>query len=794
MEEYTNIFTRTNIKRNNSIRNSSIRTSDAKRVKIQNQVSKCELNKVNEKDNKGTVVENRKPEKIKGIDIYKTASGLSHLNKNDPDRLTFKKNVTDMNSLLQKFKANISEGSVIYNKVSLLPEISDSSYMPDITPFEFCELMQLAKGELKFIDDPQDDTENIEIENNDIKNDLYNPMLTFMYNQGDDCLGMPILSSPENNEGSNFIKDFDIAELEKIINFNEEYKNKRTAAKIDLIKKNQNEFTSEGYIQKKYEEKVNDKSYQFFPNDFYVKSVFKRRKKYESGQDQISQLERNQLITKEGKKYNKIEKSNTWNNIQYTYLDIDMNNAISEIDLLYQDVLSRGMILAGLGSEENLQDKNLEDLIKICDDSQLFKNRGLYNNRQDRIFALMDYIEENEMDTSDLGDMVTNYEAEENSIKDRIISNLIRCNDKFTQEDLSNKTIDELQDICNSEIYKAAILDERVDRQTDISKRSNSPGLERKDLNLSKLETRSKDEDDKAIIEVPGKGKAKLNISSKILETLFPYDEEKTMSPIQQTRDCYLVNCFVQFMKDPEKRVDMYKYFEEKINEEGEKIVTAKYPGGKVSLTYKVDDEGQIINFRPSEHALDGPKGFQILEELIAWERINEALNLDLAFDISELNQNNVIAVDELKQNNEMSVDDKFRIIYNNMNIRRLSIANGEKEMGQSEFSYFLDIGTPRMTAQLFQYDLVEITDKLEAENVNIYDNPDGVVYEHSDAKGRLLSNHAQAIVGEDHYGVRIQEPNSSNREGFVEYDKMLSFDDLVRFNYNRKGESNFKQ
>ena len=68
------------------------------------------------------------------------------------------------------------------------------------------------------------------------------------------------------------------------------------------------------------------------------------------------------------------------------------------------------------------------------------------------------------------------------------------------------------------------------------------------------------------------------------------------------------------------------------------------------------------------------------------------------------------------------------------------------------------------------------------------------MVYEHSDAKGRLLSNHAQAIVGEDHYGVRIQEPNSSNREGFVEYDKMSDFSDLGRLNYNRKGESNFKQ
>ncbi len=820
MEEYT--LNRKNIKRYHPAT-----TSDVKRVETQNQVSKCELNKVNEKDNKGTVVENRKPEKIKGIDIYKTASGLSHLNKNDPDRLTFKKNVEYMNSLLAKFKENISTGSVIYDKVLSLPEISDSSYMPDIIPFEFCELMKLAKDELKFIDDPQEDTKNSDIEDNLLLAPFMNnqeadflgepttlPSLEednlllapFMNNQEADFLGEPTtLSSLENNDVKNFIKDFDIAELEKIVNFNEAYKNKRTAAKIELIKRNQAIFTSEGYIQKKYEEKLNDKSYEFMENDFYVKDredkakKLKVRKKYESGQDQINQLEQNQLITEEGKKYNNIEKNNTWKKIKYTYLDIDMNDVISEIDLLYQDVLSRGMILAGLESEESLQNKNLEDLIKIFDNKKLFEDRGPYNNREDRIFALIDYMLENEMKNVEFEDMWNNYSSEENLIKNSIILNLISCNDKFAQEDLANKTIDELKDILDFEISKVASLNERADRQTDITKRTNSPGLERKDLDLSKLETRSEDEDGKAIIEVTGKGKAKLDISSKTLETLFPYYDKKTMSPIQQTGDCYLVNCFVQFMKDPEKRVDMYKYFEEKINEKGEKILTAKYPGGNVSLTYKVDDEGQIINFRPSENALDGSKGFQILEELIAWERIEKALKFNFAFPLDGTYEDDETyedylkryGINQLKQDTRMSVDDKLKEIYD-MGIRRLNSKKDEEEMLRSEFSYFVDSGTLEMVAKLLQYDLVQVTDKLEAEDVGI-DNSYSGVYDHSDGKGRLWLNHAQSIVGSNHYGVKIQEPNSSNREGFVEYDKIL-FEALYRYNYNRKSASNFKQ
>lgn len=98
------------------------------------------------------------------------------------------------------------------------------------------------------------------------------------------------------------------------------------------------------------------------------------------------------------------------------------------------------------------------------------------------------------------------------------------------------------------------------------------------------------------------------------------------------------------------------------------------------------------------------------------------------------------------------------------------------------------------MTQQWFQYAVVKITNKFEAEYVSIYNNPnDAVHYEYSGVKGRLLSYHVQAIVGADHYGVRIQEPNSSNREGFVEYDK-IPFDALHGYNYNRKGESNFYQ
>ncbi len=292
---------------------------------------------------------------------------------------------------------------------------------------------------------------------------------------------------------------------------------------------------------------------------------------------------------------------------------------------------------------------------------------------------------------------------------------------------------------------------QRADMVTDEGKRAYGPGIKRKDMKLYNLEFRGEDEDGKAVINVPKIGNAKLNIGVNTLTQLFPYNDERTMSPIQQTGDCYLVNCFVQFMKDPENRVDIYKCFT--TSDDG-KTLKVKYPGGKVELTYNLDKDGQIKDFKKSEKGLDGSLGFQILEEL-------QACEMALSSCKTEQEKQDVI---NILQQTDKNIDARLNDICD----KGIKRDGQDKSENQSAFSYFIDGGMPEVIKKLMNYDKNVNPDEILLEDVTAFETKGNFM-------GRLLSKHAQAIVDTRHYGVIVEEPNSSNKQGFVSFDNITS-------------------
>ena len=683
------------------------------------------LLKQTENGSAGFSVETKPAEKINGIEIYKTSSALMHLNKQDPNRIAFKQNVKEINKLLKVVQAELDSREYLKKtplgeKILKLPEISDSSYMPDTTAFEFYEYMKLLKPQLESLNDK--------------------------------------------------FKNFSIEELQQKVGFNEAYKDERMGAKKEIIRRNEESF-GDKYTDLKYKEKAEDSSYTFMADGFYAKEKdvnggkkgFLRRK-YSSVEEQLKQFDEGQERVKQAKK-------------SFGGVEVQLEK-YSELTSKMVDLQKKVTILNNLNSlrKNNGCPDLIEDLKKARSDRNTQNEMNLkekflqevnrYNEEVKKFLKEEDLIDgEIEIDKE-----VKNY-LEGNLIENSQPQQLVRLYYSLGEliQNLLNSYSEQIGSLSN-EIE--GMLQPRIDLVTDEGKRNNGPGLERKDLNLSKLETRSKDEDDKAIIEVPGKGQAKLDVSIETLHCLFPEDEEKTMSPIQQTGDCYLINIFTQFMKDPEKRVDIYKCFKE--SEDG-KTVTVKYPGGKMSLTYNLDESGEIKDFKKSKKGVDGSVGFQILEELQACERVLLSCK-------TEKQKEEAMSI---LQKTDRSIDERLEDI-----CKKGIQKNGKiKSEGQSAFSHFIDGGNIKDISELMGYE--------------VESKPDGtflgfVIGNKSTESllGRLLDGHAQAIVDSRHYGVIVEEPNSSNRQGFVSFDNVVSeVPDLYYYQLaNKYGEDKLAQ
>lgn len=622
---------------------------------------------------KGVKIETKPAEEINGIKIYQTQTAndlsLSHLDKKNPDRLKFKQNVEEMNKMLEDVKTNISRVRskvkdpkviLIFKNIQNLPRISDSSYMPDTTAFEFCEYMKILKTQFKHFE------------------------------------------------------NFNVEELQNKVNFNEDYKERRMDAKRKIIRRNEERF-GDKYTDLKYEEKAENpsslkdeggyesSSYSFSDNGFYskerdvngVKKKFLRRR-YSSGEEQLKQFDEGQERVRQAK--------TSFSKLKYAINVSEYLKKCSELGKKWSEV----------------KDTEEEDYIKsVISCLKQIRSDGCCE---------IDDLNESDMTSKDAFRLVVNVARQ----------------------------LKQQQNALNAEYNSGANEDKRADMVTDKGKRNNGPGVKRKDMILHNLEFRGEDEDGKAVINVPERGNAKLNIGVKTLTQLFPYDDERTMSPIQQTGDCYLVNAFTQFMKDPEKRVDIYKCFT--TSDDG-KTLKVKYPGGKVELTYNLNEKGEIEGFTKGQKALDGPLGFQILEELQACERA-----------LSYTNQTKENEVKGNLQNTKTSIETRLENAYNE-GAKKVRL-NNEIELGegQSAFSYFVDGGKAQDIESLMNY-YSDNWDEILLEDVTSTKDSENYM-------GRLFTNHAQAIVDTSHYGVMVEEPNTSNKQGFVSFDNIVTGSD----------------
>ena len=657
------------ISRSNSFQANSVQTKSATTISFDKGLVAKEPQK--EDAFKGVKIETKPAEEINGIKIYQTQTAndlsLSHLDKKNPDRLKFKQNVEEMNKMLQEVKSNIGEVIrevkdpkviLIFKNIQKLPRISDSSYMPDTTAFEFCEYMKILKTQFKHFE------------------------------------------------------NFNVEELQNKVNFNEDYKARRMDAKREIIRRNEERF-GDKYTDLKYEEKAENpsslkdeggyesSSYSFSDNGFYskerdvngVKKKFLRRR-YSSGEEQLKQFDEGQERVRQAK--------TSFSKLKYAINVSEYLKKCSELGKKWSEVKYTE-------KEEDYRKSVISCLKQIRSDG----------------CCEIDDLNESDMTSKDVL---------------RLLVNVIR---QLSQQ----------QNALNAEYNSGANEDKRADMVTDKGKRNNGSGVERKDMILHNVEFRGKDEDGKAVINVPERGNAKLNIGVKTLTQLFPYDDERTMSPIQQTGDCYLVNVFTQFMKDPEKRVDIYKCFT--TSDDG-KTLTVKYPGGNISLTYELNEKGEIEGFEQSKNALDGSLGFKILEELQACERVLSSCE-------TEQPKQDVI---NILQQTDRNIDDRLKDICDK-GIKRGDQAKSED---QSAFSYFIDGGKVQDIENLMNY-YSDNRDEILLEDVTSTKDSENYM-------GRLFTNHAQAIVDTSHYGVMVEEPNTSNKQGFVSFDNIVTGSD----------------
>lgn len=328
----------------------------------------------------------------------------------------------------------------------------------------------------------------------------------------------------------------------------------------------------------------------------------------------------------------------------------------------------------------------------------------------------------------------------------------------------------------------------------ELSRRERLTGRPNKNLLLDKIETREVLSEKQVCVMNKETGKKQeINLPINLFNQLFPNDQESTLSPIQTTGDCYLVNAFNVFMKNFDMRMDIYKCFK-LVEEKGEIFLNVKYPGNEITLKVPLDNQG-LINFSPNDKALDGPVGLQMLEELqLVTRLINGFVDDKDKIIIVGLNELEIDQADKESLKNLLldcslgSIEDRFEKLKEQFKKYDSSISQeflkkiDERQEFLKKSAERQNLGAPQ------DMDIFNIIDSGTSDhikqlmNYNTYIEEDIIgddvwfVSPHvKNSQGIFLNQHAQQIISANKYGFQVVEPNTSNRIGDISYDQSFN-------------------